>query len=264
MTKTNDLQAALDAGAALAEHSRIEDVPVIIVPEGYKALELAHLLPAPQRKTGVAKLLDLESFSRFVTENKSDCTRIYGTHNPPNFVAVLNDHGAGGPGWRDYRATYSCPISAEWATWTKASGRRMSQEEFATFIEDNARDIVTPSAADMLEISRTLQAKKSVNFSSGIRLDNGEHQLKYEEQIEGSAGRQGDLRIPETFVIGLPFTQGGPGYQLKARLRYRIDKSDLQMWFDLDAPHKIVEDAVAELFSFVEQGTGIKVFNGTV
>lgn len=85
----------------------------------------------------------------------------------------------------------------------------MNQADFARFIEDNAPDIASPPAADMIEISRSLEAKKKVNFASAIRLDNGKTEFTYEEDIEGTAAK-GRLQVPQVFTIGIPVPEGGP------------------------------------------------------
>ena len=114
----------------------------------------------------------------------------------------------------------------------------------------------------MLEISRTLEAKKKVNFASAIRLDNGQNQFTYEEEISGTA-QKGQLQIPEEFTIGIPVLEGGASYAVDARLRYRIaEGGKLTMWFELIRAHKVVENAAAEVWSQIEAETGLKVFNG--
>ncbi|MEY5098196.1 MAG: hypothetical protein RJA36_915 [Pseudomonadota bacterium] len=227
--------------------------------------ELTKKLPKPTRKKGLVKIRDLESFVRQVNKHKVEgLTEIYRTVNPPRFSAVINDHGAGedDAGWGDHWFDYECPLSAEWKTWTGNDSKRMTQEQFAVFIEDNLPDIVEPVAAHMLEIATTLEAKKKVNFASGIRLSNGQNEFTYEESIQGTAGK-GKIQVPETFKIGIAVFEGGPAYAVNARLRYRINDGLLQLWYDLERPHKIIEDAADELRRQVEEKTGITTINGT-
>lgn len=261
-TKT-DMQAVLDAGTALAEVKVFDGSPFVIVPEGHEIKDLSKGLLKPARKSGCAKLADAASFIDYVSAERTDHTRLYGTVNPPQVQAVFNDHG-GDAGWRDYRALYSFPLSVEWQTWKGADGKKMTQEEFAYFIEANTPDMVSPPAADMLEISQTLQAKKKVNFASGLRLDNGQNQLTYEEEVSGSAGAKGHLKIPELFTIGIPVFEGGERYGVEARLRYRIQEGGkLSMWFELVRPHKIIEDAVNQTLAAIEAGLDTKILRGT-
>lgn len=257
----NATQTAIDAGAALTEIKTIEGHPLAIVPEGYRVSDLEDFLQSPSRGRGTTTLRDTASFIAFVKETIGDETpfgiRIYGTLDKPQFVAVFNDNG-----WRDWRAVYSCPLSKEWQTWLGHDGRQMSQTDFARFIEDNLPDVANPPAAEMLEISRTLEAKKKVNFASGIRLANGQNELTYEEEISGTAGK-GKFQVPETFLLGIPVLEGGIRYGVEARLRYRIgDAGKLAMWYDLTRPHKILEDAVKAVWAEIEKGTELPIFNG--
>ena len=262
----NEVQTAIQAGMTMAEPRVIEDSgrPFAVIPNETKIEDLEGYLKSPARPRGITTLRDTASFIAFVKEamarGLSDGqARIYGTLDKPQFVAVFNDNG-----WRDWRAVYSCPLSKEWQTWLGANGRQMSQSDFAKFIEDNLPDVANPPAAEMLEISRTLEAKKKVNFASGIRLSNGQNELTYEEEISGTAGK-GKFQVPETFLLGIPVLEGGIRYGVEARLRYRIgDAGKLAMWYDLVRPHKILEDAVKAVWQEIETGTELPIFNGQI
>lgn len=257
----DNIQTALDAGAASAAPKTIEGNPFIVVPDGYRVEDAEKFLLAPTRKRGTVVLNDVASFTAYVNAEKVEATRIYGQFNPPSFTAVFNDNGAQ-PAWKDYRAIYACPISAEWKTWTVSSGRQMTQADFAAFVENNLPDIAVPPAADMLEISRSLEAKKKVNFASGVRLSNGQNELTYEEEISGTANK-GKLQVPEEFTLGMPVLEGGQRYAVQARLRYRIgDGGKLTMWYELIRPHKILEDAVQAILTEIADKTGLVIFNG--
>ncbi len=259
---SGDVSAALDAGAIIAEVREIDSSKFVVVPEESKVIDLNEYLLEPPRKKGMVSLMDAESFIGYVNEEKTDSTRIYGNLAKRMFVAVFNDHGSEA-GWKDYKAMYACPLSPEWETWSRSNGTKMTQEQFAQFIEDNLPDIATPPAADMLEISRTLEAKKKVNFASGIRLSNGQNELTYEEEIKGTAGK-GKLTVPEEFTIGIPVLEGGERYAVKCRLRYRIsDGGGLLMWYDLLRPHKIVEDAVMAVWTQIVENTSVTVYHGS-
>jgi uncharacterized protein YfdQ (DUF2303 family) len=258
----NNTQAALDAGMNLAGTHDVSGHPYVVIPNGARIEDAEGYLAAPLRKRGTVVLNDVKSFTDYVTAERSDNTRLYGLFKEPGFTAVFNDHAATGAAWKDYRAVYACPLSIEWKTWSAQSGKPMSQADFAAFIENNLPDIAVPPAADMLEISRSLEAKKKVNFASGIRLSNGQNELTYEEQVSGTAAK-GKLTVPEEFIIGIPVLEGGTKYAVTSRLRYRIgDGGSLAIWFELVRPHKILEDAVLAVWQDIEQKTGFTVFNG--
>jgi uncharacterized protein YfdQ (DUF2303 family) len=264
---TNPIQAAINAGAALNAFHQINGVPAVVVPEGYGLQSLEHMLPSPARKVGFTSVFDAESFIAVV---KSDFdkvhTRLYCSTTNPAFKALFNDHGAdvAPAGWKDHGVSYACPTSTEWKTWTVHSGKQMNQESFAQFIENNLPDIANPPAAEMLEISRTLEAKKKVNFASGVRLSNGQNELTYEEEISGTAAK-GKFKVPEEFTIGIPVLEGGNRYAVTARLRYRIaDGGKMTMWFELVRPHKILEDAFNAVRVHIEQAVGMRAINGAL
>lgn len=262
MTDKTETQASIESGLLLAAARLADKTPYLLVPEGTEVKSLETMLMAPTRPRGTAVMRDVKSFTTYVLRENTVATTIYGQVNPPEFMAVFDDNYAGAPGWGEFKAIYSCPLSIEWKTWSAQSGKQLTQEQFARFIEDNLPDIASPPAADMLEISRTLEAKKKVNFASGIRLSNGENQISYEEQVSGTAAK-GMITVPEEFTIGIPVLEGGPRYAVTARLRYRIQEGGkLAMWFELVRPHKILEDAVSAVWKQIELETGLKIFNG--
>ena len=257
----SDIQAALAAGAALSAPFESYAGTAVIVPEGYELKSGESFQQHPNRAKGKYTFNDAASFCRYYEKHKNN-SEIYGRINPPRFIAVLDDHqSAGEPGWRDHTAVYACPLSTEWSTWTSNNKKPFKQSAFAQFIEDNLPDIAEPSGADMLEISRSLEAKKKVNFVSAVRLSNGQQEFTYAEEVQGTASK-GKLQIPETFVLGIPVLEGGESYRVEARFRYRIDSGELTMWFDLLRPHKILEDAVLQVWKAIEKDLNQVILNG--
>lgn len=252
----------LSLGASIGNAKIIGDdgTPYTTVPEGYRIESLEAMLSMPVRKRGKITLNDSKSFIAYFKKH-SLISSIYGQINPPCFIAVIDDHGKSDAGWREHFAEYKCPLSEEWETWVRNNTRQMTQAEFAKFIEDNLPDVVTPPGADMLEISRSLEAKKKVNFASGIRLQNGQNELIYEEQIQGTAAK-GKLQIPEIFSLGIPVLDGGPRYKVDARLRYRINEGRLSFWYDLVRHHKVLENAVMDVWKEISEQTAQEIFNG--
>lgn len=269
MTDTNrtDVADALAVGSTLSEAEYIQGVPYVVVPDDYSVHSLEHFLLNPARLTGTRQLRDARSFIDYVKINQLGMpltTLIFGNYEFTSFTAVLNHGDAGDPGWCDHRATYSCPLSIEWKTWHARDKHKMSQVEFAEFMENNLPNIANPPGAEMLEISRTLEAKKKVNFASGVRLSNGQNELTYEEEITGTASK-GKLQIPELFTIGIPVFHGGIVYAVDARLRYRIlEGGKMQMWYELVRSHLILEDAFNATWTAIKEGTGLDILNGSI
>jgi uncharacterized protein YfdQ (DUF2303 family) len=254
-------QSAIDKIGALtvaaANVHSTGDSHLLILPPDYKHIDLTKAvesaLPAPHRKSGVVALADLPSFLQYVADQGAvKDTYIYASPETRTLTAVLNDHARSYhdlPGWRDFRVSYVAELSREATAWLGNDRKPMEQEAFAVFLEDNIEDIAEPSGETMLQVALTLQAKTEVAFSSHRRLDNGQVQLTYTENIEARAGA-GDIMIPREFAIGLRLFKNGEGYKLRARLKYRLGGGKVKFWYELDRAENAIEDAFK---AYVEQ-----------
>ena len=272
MNETKTETAAHEAIAASHQHVRdVYGTPLVILPEGFKVGLIPELLPAPTRKKGTTVLNDAASFVAVVNDQKGEDTRLFSTIDPPTFTAVFNHHAAEA-GWGDHRARYNAPLAPEWAAWTGMDGKKQNQVDLAQFIENNLVDVAflepkdghpgSPDGSTLLEVCRTLEAKKKVDFKSAIRLADGSTQFTYDEDVQGSA-RQGQLQVPEQFSLAIPVFENGAKWRVDVRLRYRIqDGGNLVMWLELIRPQKVIEGAVLELREQIAKDTGLQILNG--
>jgi len=263
-------ETILKAGAAITDIKTVEGVPVAIVPEGYHLQTLERLLEQerPRRHQGVQQLLDADSFIRYVAphvEAGGNVRLLYRIEPDPVFKAVLNAATPELTAHEDHGATYNAPLSKEWKTWKQMDGEAMPQEKFALFIERNLLDIADPANGTMMELVTSFQAKKGVNFASGVKLQNGQQQLVYEETIAAKAGEKGQLTVPDEITLRLPVFEGALiADELTAKFRYRIDGGKLYMWYELVRPHKVLEVATKDLLLQIEQGTKLVGFKAAL
>ncbi|MDY7537653.1 DUF2303 family protein [Undibacterium sp. 5I1] len=220
----------------------------LIVPDGYKHIDITDVVEraqqAPNRKKGTAHLSDIDSFIQYVKDqNMSHLGYIYADPEACTLTAVFNDYReSASTGWRDHRAVFKAEKSREFLIWLNSNKEPKEQEAFAVFLEDNIADIAEPSGETLLSIALTLQAKTDVNFSSSRRLDNGQVQLAYTENIDARAGN-GNIDIPREFSIGVRLFKNGSGYKLRARLKYRLGGGKVKFWYELDRADNAIEDA---------------------
>lgn len=224
----------------------------LLVPTGFSHKNITNDIEKsklnPNRKSGTITLSDIDSFNTYVTEQASEgCSYIYADPETRTLTAVLNDHDNDSgldllPGWRDFRAVYTAELSREFSGWLANDRKPKDQEEFATFLEDNIADVIEPSGESLLAIALTLQAKTEVNFNSSRRLDNGQVQITYTENIDARAG-VGSIEIPREFAIGCRLFKNGDGYKVRARLKYRLGAGKVKFWYELDRAQNIIEDA---------------------
>ena len=262
--KTNNAQTISELAVAATEVRNIDGHPFVFVCKGQKIESIEHLLQTPKRKSGTIELQDQSGFTAYFKRHQNPSANIYADRKNVKFTAVFNDDTAEAAGWKDHKAVYNVIFSREWQEWDRNDKVRMSQAEFAAFIERNLPDIREPNSADMMEIASTLEASKKASFSSGVRLSNGSNQFSYEEDIRGTV-KNGRIEIPESFTLGLPAFLNGQHYEMKARLRYRINKENqLEMWYERVRPQDIIEDAFNQAFAEIESATGAEIINANI
>ena len=251
-TNTNNIHDVINLAmsASEAKHFNIEladtDLPAVLVPEGY---ELKTFPEHRSQKPRVEDTVEVETVEAWLNywNQFADTQSIAFFNLSGGFLdGIIDYHATGDLGrgnWCKHRVIYRCPQTPEWKRWSNNSGVSMNQQVFARFIEDAVPDITEPAGAEMLEIASSLQAHNKVNFRQAIRLDNGETQFTYEENIEGKAGAKGQLKITQIIKIGIRLFEGGPGYEVEARFRYSIKDGNLAMWYDLVRPERVHEAA---------------------
>lgn len=269
--------------AAIAQKpfvGEVSGVPVIFTPAGnlvpWNAGLRTDLMPAPLRKTGTLVAHDVESFIALIKRHGSLATsNVYldvdYTKNKVRAVAIFNDHedSNGKPGWRDFRAVFDPRFGEEWKRWTAGHKTPMEQVKFAHFLEENVGDIVQPAdsklptGADVLTFVSTLSETRKVKYGSGINLQNGMVQIEFIE--EGDSGTKGKLEVFREFAIGVRPFFNGDAYQVRAYLRYRIDRNTGQIafWYELQRHDRAIEDASHAIIERIKAEAGAAIFYGT-
>lgn len=218
----------------------------------------------PFRKRGTVTVFDAASFNMVLADNAdSGDIAIYIDRNPkaPAVVAVLNGNGKDGPGWGDFRAQIEFRQTPQWGKWVGIDGKLLPQTAFAEFIEDNMEDIADPAGARMLEIATYLEATRTVNFKSGIRLSSGEIQFQNLENMDAKVGA-GSIAIPETITLGLAPLQGSPLFKIPARFRYRLSDGKLTLGIKLQRIEDLMRDVVEDVVAKIERGANVSVIEG--
>lgn len=236
--------------------------PFLVLPHGHEVHSIIELLDSPRRIKDRLLFGRLDSFCAYVKEFKLAGTKIFLNALTGAAKAVLDFHTVGTAAWCDHTAEYQPLMSEEWKRWQARNNQSFDQRSFALFLEDNAPDISSPKAAEILDVARTLTAKLSVNFKKGVRLDNGTEQLTYEESVEAKAGQKGDLEIPTSFELLIPVFEGREPRRLGARLRYTISGGVLTFHYGLVRPHKVFQEEIDAINTAIGIGTDIKPLYG--
>lgn len=261
-----DMQAAIAAGAALGDpRSPCVDEKAgvfTVVPKDYRVEDLHSYLPRPLRIAQNVLLHDTDSFIAYVNGFKlPGPSRIFFDGEEEQFMAILDYHEIETPAWTEHTALFKPRKSVEFTTWMTSNRKQMTQVDFARFLEENLPDVVEPDSAVLLQVALTFEAKKSVEFSSGVRLNNGQIQFAYDEVVRGTA-QKGTIEIPEQFVLGVSIHVNGPAYRIPVRLRWRLQEGKVAFWYEVVRPHRYIEDALKEIRGRVANETAVPVLAG--
>lgn len=246
-------------------HRESNGVPYVLVPESAQVVSIEQLLPAPVRRRATVTCDELDSFTLYVNEfGEEGHTRIFaGRPESPSLLAILDYHGvdADEARWNEHRATFAPRPTEEWKRWCSIANQRISQADFARFLEDNILNVMEPDGASLLEIAHSLNAKKDVEFHSTVNLNNGTSALRYVETMTTTGGN-GEVVVPNALVLGLPIYQGGENYKVNARLRFCLDEREVFFTVEIPNRHLILERIWKELVAKVEKDTSSTVIRG--
>lgn len=256
-------------GRTQSEQRLAGNTPYVVIPNDCKVVELRHLINnedalSPVRKKGIVRVHDAESFVTYHQLFCDENSRVFADETKGQILSILDYHATGdnAPRWCQHRLDMTLRHSVEWTTWLAMNGKRVAQEEFANFLEDNAPDVMEPSAAAMLEVARDLSAKTDVDFGSAMRLSDGSVKFKYSEQTKATVGA-GEMTVPESFKIAIPVYLGTERISITARLRYRITGGHLTFWFDLLRADAVAREGFLAIRRAIAETLGVAIINGS-
>lgn len=230
----------------------------VVVHEDCRVVNTAVFADTPFRRAGSVTLGTLQDFVAYVKARMTPAVRVFvGKH----FVrAVFNADS-----WWDDVADFDVECTQEWRRWNGGSEKWSSQPDFCDFLEDEARVIVEPCGADLLQLVTDFRMLQKVEFGASYRGADGQMCVSYTEKNSG-VGR--DLALPGEFKLHLPVLKGAEKmttYEVVARLRTRVDKEShkLSLQYRLVRPDVPMDNAVADVAGWLrEQLPGGEVYVG--
>ncbi len=249
-------------------------------------------LPAPRRRTGTTTLARLQSYIDFTLRHKNEdsIVLVEGTVDKNSIKAealtIFNADPKGGDdlkaGHGDFKCDYKFPISKELAAFIDNNGKRMSQADFALFLEDHITDMASPHDSEtvggvsnfsqvekalggkgadpitMLELSRGLEVRVTETVKNATKLQSGEMCLKYSTEHSNADGTP--LTIPAWFLIRLPLFEGGQPVDVPVRLRYRVNEGTAIWFYELYQMNKAFDEAFDQAVAYIKEQTELPVF----
>lgn len=170
----NHLQTFYRTLDGIAPHQRIDiesdgTVPttpfLVSIPKGRDVkdltaqVRLAAEFFKPLRRTGTAKLTDLQSIILWANRFKGDTSVFYANNDmsAPSLTCIADYHAegpvkvetSGDPtaSHCSHRAVYNFPLSDEWKAWMTVSDNPLDKDDMGEFIEKWAKNIMDPTPA---------------------------------------------------------------------------------------------------------------------
>lgn len=238
-----------DLALGSGEHVEIGETPfTVLVPRSaeLRVIDPEALGLTPARPRGTVRPTTVKGLVAYCREHDDGKTEAWITTE--RIVAVLNAQDENeGVGWGDHRAVLDLAKSPQWLHWLKYDGQMLSQEDLAEHVEDGQLDIVTPAAAEMLEVVQDLQVSRSASFRSSKSLHAGTIGFTYDETDTATAGTGKSLEIPTEFELGVPVFLGEAAYRVKVRFRYRLNEGALTLGYKIERPDLIEQEAAAQI-----------------
>lgn len=252
-------------------------------------------LGRPTRKTGTVEVHNSDAFSWLIAKHGLAETEIYANVRDQSVTAVLNAHGGTDPvltdgsyaprtatayretpdedavsldsddrnaGWGDHRVVLRLHKTPAWLAWEAIDRKMLPQEAFAEHVEERLVDFTEPSGAEMLELAQTFQASRGAAFESSHRLADGQTQISYREDTKATAGKAGQLTIPDELALALVPFEGGVRYRVGVRFRYRLNGGHLGVGIVLTRPEDILRAAFLDEVKAIHDKTGRLILDG--
>ncbi len=258
---TNNTISAAALGMTTGDPKAVEGAtaPYAVVPKSADLVSLERLLDAPQRKRADITFAADSSFIAYVNAHTLPSTALFVDPERHRALSVIDYHGVGADGapqWCEHRAAFVPAKDPDWLAWLDNDGVKMTQLDFATFIEDHLPNIVDPPAAEVLEMVQLLEATSSVEFASGERLKDGSRRFVYKEEIKGTVG-ESKVAVPDAFTLGLAVFRMGDVVKMTAKLRYRLAAGKLALFYHLDRPQDVADEAFGRMVDGIAVETKI-------
>lgn len=229
-----------------------------------QVVNLSSYLPTvPARKRAEVVITNVESFIDYINGHKRPSTALFFDSDALTCTAIIDYHNGGADGTPEFCqhvATLKLKETEAWKAWKGNNCKAMGQVEFALFVENMMADITNPMAADILEMSKGLEATGAMRFKSSVVLEDGNRSFVYENEV--SAKAPGKIEIPKAFELSIKPFLGAERSSITARFCYRIDSGALRLSYQLIRPEEFILAATETAIYLIKEKTALPVYIG--
>lgn len=243
-------------------------LPIMLTQPALRVTSLEHLLPAPRTPKIDVALYTKEDLVAYIGQqaslplteqstsnqgqgNSSDNPVIFANRNSLSFTAFLDYHRAGSPSWCRHSVVVAYKDSHQFARWKANNGRKMGQEEFATFLDENVTDIINPTGAEVVTFASHLEVTRTERFKEARNLANGEVNFTFTNESSGDSA----VKFPTEMTLSIPLWINGDRIALRAKLFYRVIEGKLTFWYKLMHLEETIDHLFGEDVTWLEEAT---------
>ena len=269
MQEENILQTALENHKRPFIVELLTGESLVFTPEadGSWDFNIKNLTGKPLTVKGTKYFNTLASFLDYTNKFKTDASNVYFDTNDienVSVVAIINDATPDAPDRGDFRLRYSPKLTPMARTWKRMDGNKTNQNQFCSFLEQNAKDIVStnpdnpsetlPSSAEVLDFCANMEYTENFIFKQSFNEQDG--RLSF--IMENKAGNESKIMAFKKFAIAYTPFVGGDSFFVEALLKFRIDKNNgtLVLWFELQNMELVLEKAIESLKQKLHEGVG--------
>lgn len=172
-------------------------------------------------------------------------------------VAAIDYHTAADPAWCEHLACLVSKRTPEWESLKNASGKYVSQSEFALYLDRYASWVVQPDAASLAESVMQLEGTNNSAWSSKVNRSTGAYKFSVQEEVLTN------VEIPQKMILDMAPFYHSPAVAVTAKIRFKIGKDGTPTFaLEVDNLEKIEYDALIATFTDVQNQTGLTVLVG--
>lgn len=185
---------------------------LVAINDNYKVLDLEKYQDGRNRARGVLNTPSLEDFKTYVLDAQSGDAPVFVDHKNVSATAVLNySEEFHAQGHCDHLANLKLEPTVVWSKLNSLKDRKLSQRDFAVFIEDWASVLeITDAEGTAISPAAALAAIRSMKIDSSVTVDNSVGNLSESrsrfEQVEARSKEEftpAYFKIHDSAYLGL-------------------------------------------------------------
>ncbi|OTG73393.1 hypothetical protein B9T23_13650 [Acinetobacter terrae] len=147
---------------------------LVAINDNYKVLDLEKYQDGRNRARGVLNTPSLEDFKTYVLDAQSETAPVFVDHKNVSATAVLNySEEFHAQGHCDHLANLKLEPTVVWSKLNSLKDRKLSQRDFAVFIEDWTSVLeITDAEGTVINPVQALAAIRNMKIDSSVTVDN--------------------------------------------------------------------------------------------